>query len=57
MPDQAPSSSDVKAALYAAIIKSAAELNENASAAAEAEGLKNLAEAFAWVTYPNQQHS
>ncbi|MDT0472984.1 hypothetical protein RM863_12705 [Streptomyces sp. DSM 41014] len=57
MPDQAPSSSDVKAALYAAIIKSAAELHENASAAAEAEGLKNLAEAFAWVTYPNQQHS
>lgn len=56
MADQAPQSGDVKSVLYTAIIEATADLRENAGAAAQAEGLKNLAEAFAWVTYPNQPH-
>ncbi|MCI3277599.1 hypothetical protein [Streptomyces cylindrosporus] len=57
MSDQTPSpSAAVKAVLYDAITEAVADLRKNAGAAAQTEGLKNLAEAYAWLTYPNQQH-
>lgn len=56
MPDQT-SSAEVKAVLYTAITEAVIDLRKNAGAAAQAEGLKNLAEAYAWLTYPNQPHS
>ncbi|WP_069773050.1 hypothetical protein [Streptomyces sp. LUP30] len=57
MADQKPTpSAEVKAVLYAAITDAVSDLRKNAGAAAQAEGLKNLAEAYAWVTYPNQPH-
>lgn len=55
MSDQTPSG-EVKTVLYQAITDAVSDLRKNASAAGQAEGLKNLAEAYAWLTYPNQQH-
>ncbi|MGW2379287.1 hypothetical protein [Streptomyces sp. NPDC001658] len=59
MADQTSSSpsAEVKAVLYTAITEAVSDLRKNSGAAAQAEGLKNLAEAYAWLTYPNQSHS
>lgn len=58
MPDQATPSpaAEAKAAIYTAITEAVADLRKTATSSAQAEGLKNLAEAYAWVTYPNNQH-
>ncbi|WP_416976697.1 hypothetical protein [Streptomyces sp. T028] len=47
---------DAQAALYTAITEAVAELRENATATAQAEGLKHLAEAYAWVSNTSQPH-
>ncbi|QHC31994.1 MULTISPECIES: hypothetical protein [unclassified Streptomyces] len=45
-----------QAALFNAITEAVAALQTNGGSAARTEGLKNLAEAYAWLIYPNQSH-
>lgn len=56
MPTQEESAkSEARAALYKTITATAEEL-ESFPAPTAAEALKHLAEAFAFVSYPNQPH-
>ncbi|WP_181383526.1 hypothetical protein [Streptomyces sp. NWU339] len=52
--EQKSAAAEAKAAIYKAIAKSAVELEQHPGSAPE--GLKNLAEAYAWLTYPNNSH-
>ena len=47
---------EAQAALFNAITEAVAALQANGGSAARAEGLKSLAEAYAWLIYPNQSH-
>lgn len=47
---------ETRIALFKHISEAADGLKENAGASARAEGLKDLAEAYAWLTVPNNSH-
>ncbi|MEU9400579.1 hypothetical protein [Streptomyces sp. NPDC048242] len=50
------SAQEAREALFKAIPSAIKELRESSSAEGEARGLKDLAEAYAWLTIPNQPH-
>ncbi|MEE4493548.1 hypothetical protein [Streptomyces sp. BE230] len=45
-----------KEAIYEKIIEAANNIESSHTSASVAPVLKTLAEAYAWVTYPNQSH-
>ncbi|MFJ3794956.1 hypothetical protein ACIPSJ_01570 [Streptomyces sp. NPDC090088] len=47
---------EAREALYKAIPAAIEELRDAAGAEGQARGLKDLAEAYAWLTIPNQPH-
>ncbi|MFJ9114468.1 hypothetical protein ACIRJO_02850 [Streptomyces sp. NPDC102394] len=48
--------SQARDALYNAITATVADLRKSATSTAQAEGLKDLAEAYAWVSNTAQPH-
>ncbi|WP_445521306.1 hypothetical protein [Streptomyces sp. NEAU-174] len=54
--EQQDTREQAKQAIYAAIAEQAAGLKTSKGQVGAAEALKHLAEAYAWVTYPNQTH-
>ncbi len=56
MADETPNLREqAKAAIYEGIVEAAAELKKH-NGNTQAAGMRELAEAYAWVTYPNQPH-
>lgn len=47
---------DARVAIYEAISATAKSLREDVTAPSAAEGLRNLAEAYAYVASPNNSH-
>jgi hypothetical protein len=57
LPEETSSAkNEAREALYKAITEAVADLRKNGSVTAQSEGLKNLAEAYAWVTSAAQPH-
>ncbi|MFE0376228.1 hypothetical protein ACFW1M_11695 [Streptomyces inhibens] len=56
MSDQDSAKDAAKSAIYEAITKQVAEIKTSRGQEGAAEALRRLAEAYAWITYPNNSH-
>lgn len=55
-PETSKAKSQAQEVLFSAIAEAVAELKDTATPTAQAEALRNLAEAYAWLANPSQPH-